>query len=137
MSEQNTEIKSLLNCNAREFLKRMNSMRIDLVNFFNATGLSKILNTRDTVDGLEGEEKEKALNKIYAERYDNIISACFGDQIDLTYEILAKICFDNREYVESLDVPELVGLLMKILTNNRIISFFTTWTSMGLLNLDG
>lgn len=132
------EKKTLLTCTPKEFLRQLNSMRNDIAEFFKLTGLHDIIYKAEKVpEDITGEERTKLVDKQYAERYDNVVAACFGEHIDLTYDILAKMSFSTVEEIENLDPADVINLLFKFFINERTMPFFITWKSTGRLNSEG
>ena len=129
-------VKTLINCTSKEFLKQINSIRGDLVEFFNKTKVHEIVYSSIKVDETITEEsaREKELSRLMSERYDKILNVCFGENIDLTYNAIAKMCFDNKEFVEGLAPDEVIQQLMSFLVNGRTMPFFITWKNSGLLS---
>lgn len=123
-----SEVKTLINCNTKEFFKTFNSMRNDLDKFFKATKLNEIIyKTVELPDNLPKEEKEKIAVKRYNERVEKVVSACFGDNIDLTYDILTKMSFGNADYINQMGRVEIVSFVFTMFTNTKLLPFFTSY----------
>lgn len=131
------ENKTLLTCAPKEFLRQLNSMRNEISEYFKVTGLHDIIYKAEKLpENVTDEEKTKLVDKQYAERYDNVVAACFGEHIDKTYDILAKMSFATAEEIEKLDPADVINLLFKFFINERTMPFFITWRSTGRLNSD-
>ena len=124
------DVKTLINCDTKEFFRTFNSMRNDLDNFFKKTKLNEIIyKTVDLPDDLSEDEKEKETIKRYNERFENVVAACFGDNIDLTYNILTKIAFGNEDYINRMGRIEIVNFVFAVFTNSKLLPFFTSYFS--------
>lgn len=123
-----TDVKTLINCDTKEFFRAFNSMRNDLDNFFKKTKLNEIIyKAVELPDGLSDEEKEKEAIKRYNERFEKVVAACFGENIDLTYSILTKIALGNEEYINKLGRIEIVNFVFTVFTNSKLLPFFTSF----------
>jgi len=120
------EKKTLLNCTTKEFLKTLNSLRHDIAKFFEQTKLDEIIyKTIDVPEDTPEKERGELLVKKYNERMDKVIETCFcAENIDITFELLAKMDFATVEDIEKLGDMEVVSLLMKYMTSSRTMSFF-------------
>ncbi len=120
------EKKTLLNCTTKEFLTTLNSMRHDIAKFFEQTKLDEIIyKTIDVPEDMPEKERGELLVKKYNERMDKVIETCFcAENIDATFELLAKMDFVTVEDIEKLGDMEVVSLLMKYMTSSRTMSFF-------------
>lgn len=131
------EKTTLLNCSAKEFLKQLNGMRVEICDYLNLTGLHNIMyKAIKAPEGISEEEKAKYIEKRSAERYDKVLSAAFGEHIDETYKILAKMDFSTTEEIEKLGITEVIGMVFSYFTHERTMPFFLTWRSSGLLRSD-
>lgn len=125
---ENSEVKTIISCSTKDFFKLMNSVKVDVDNFFKKTKLNEIIyKSADIPDTTDEKEKEKALHKAYTKRFENVVNACFGDNIDLTYDLLTKLCFGDREYVENMGSIEVVNFVFNVFTNPKLLPFFTTY----------
>ena len=120
------EKKTLLNCTTKEFLTTLNSMRHDIARFFEQTKLDEIIyKTIDVPEDMPEKERGELLVRRYNERMDKVIETCFcAENIDATFELLAKMDFVTVGDIEKLGDMEVVALLMKYMTSNRTMSFF-------------
>ena len=132
------DVKTIINCTAKEFLKQINTIRGDLIDFFNKTKVHEIVYSSVKIDENITDEsvREKEFSRLMSERYDKILTACFGENIDVTYNAIIKMCFDNKEYVENLAPEEVIQQLMSFLVNGRTMPFFITWKNSGQLSSD-
>lgn len=131
--------ETILNCSTKVFLKTINSLRHDVADYFKATKLNEIIyKSVDVPDNVSEDKRNEYLVDRYNERLDKIIFSCFSeDNIEKTYDILAKLSFDTVENLEKLDEMELVSLLMKMFSDSRTAHFFIMQQSTALLNSDG
>lgn len=125
------EIKTLLNCDTYEFFKALNSMRNDIDNYFKVTKINDIVyKSYDIPEDLDEKEREKRFIQQGNERFNKVVVTCFGENLDLTYDFLTKVCFGNEEYVKSLGEVEIVNFIFKFFTHKRVIPFFATYKPM-------
>lgn len=133
------EKKTLLNCTTKEFLTTLNSMRHDIAKFFEQTKLDEIIyKTIDVPEDMLEKERGELLVKKYNERMDKVIETCFcAENIDTTFELLAKMDFVTVEDIEKLGDMEVVALLMKYMTSSRTMNFFIMQRSTAVQNSAG
>lgn len=122
------EVKSLLNCDTYDFFKAFNAMRNDFDEFFKATKINDIVYKKyDIPEDAPSEEREKIFTEIGNDRFNKVVQACFGDNIDLTYNLLTKICFGDEEYIKKMSEIEIVGFVFKVFMNSRLLPFFAIY----------
>lgn len=122
------EIKTLLNCDTYDFFKAFNAMRNDIDDFFKKTKINEIIYKKyDIPNDVKGAEREKRFTEISNERFNAVVSACFGENIDLTYNLMTKICFGDEAYIKKMSEMEIIGFVFKVFTNSRLLPFFTSY----------
>lgn len=126
---------TILTCDTKDFLRQMNAIRHDVERFFKDTGINTVIYNQPDIPA-DDKEREKKFLAIYNERFNKMVS-CFGANIEKTYALLTKMCFGDAEYVNGLNEMEVITLLMKMLTDKRVIPFFITLQPSGQQNSDG
>ena len=120
--------KTLLNCDTKEFFKAFNAMRKDFDTYFKKTKLNEIIyKSAEIPADVNEEDKEKAAVNIYNERFMKVYEACFGGNLDLTYDILTKVCFGNESYVNEMGSIEIINFVFSVFTSPKLLPFFTVW----------
>lgn len=129
------DTKTILTCDTKDFLRQMNAIRHDVERFFKDTEINTVIYNQPDIPA-DDKEREKKLLAVYNERFNKMVS-CFGENIEKTYALLTKMCFGNAEYVNGLNEMEVITLLMKMLTDGRVIPFFITLQPSEQQNSDG
>lgn len=131
------ETKTILNCSSREFLKQMNAVKHDAEKFIRATKINEIQRSGvDIPDDASDEEKAKLRKKAIIEKWETIFNVCFSENCDLTYSLIAKLCFTDVETIEQWTPTQVSEMLILLLADSRINDFFTALSVWGLLNLE-
>ena len=126
---------NMANCPQDVFMKHAYTLRSDVEEFVKLTGLADIRAEKPELsDDMSEEEKEKARTAHIHSKWDRILSACFGDNAEKSYEIMAKMCFSDTETIKALQPYELNNLALMLLSNSRINDFFTSLRLWGLMN---
>lgn len=140
--EQKIEINNVFtnnmaNCPQSKFMKHAYTLRADVEEFVKLTGIAKIRAEKpDLSDDMTEEEKKKAITAHIHQKWDRILAACFGDNAEKSYEIMGKMCFTDTETIKALKPYELNNLALLLLSNERIIDFFTSLKIWGLMDTD-
>lgn len=130
-------MKTLANCSNLEFIKKANEIKTDVEAFLKATKIMDI--RRETVEltGKETEEEKAAKKKAFNhDKWNRIFKRCMAEHTDMTYDIVAKMCFSSREEIEQLEPWEFQMMAILLLGDKRINDFFTQLRLWGVLDTD-
>jgi hypothetical protein len=130
-------MKTLANCSNMEFIAKANEIKGDVENFLRVTKINDIRKEVAPLTGKEtDEEKEKIIKDFNHSKWDRIFKACMTEHTELTYDLVAKMCFSTREEIEALSPWEFQLTAVILLGDSRINDFFTGLRLSGLLDTD-
>ena len=126
---------NMAKCDTAQFMKAAYAM-VDVVEKFDkATKINDIRAEKLKLDGKETDEekaeKEKAFIK---DKWSRILGSCFGENFDITAEMLAGFCFTTADEIKALAPYEINNLLFIMLSNERTKDFFTSLRLLGLID---
>jgi hypothetical protein len=128
---------NMSNCPQNEFMKHVYTLRHDVEEFVKLTGIARIRAEKtELTDDMTDEDQKKAITAHTHDKWDRILTACFGDNAEKTYEIMAKMCFTDVDVIKGLEPYELNNLALMLLSSPRINNFFTSLKLWGLVNTD-
>ena len=136
-TEEKKPLKTLANCTNMEFVQKANEIKVDVENFLRATKISDIRRETAKLTGKESkEEKDKIIKEFSQQKWNRIFMTCMSEHTEMTYNLIAKMCFTTREEIEKLSPWEFQSLAIILLGDERINDFFTQLKLLGLLNTD-
>lgn len=136
-AEEEKQMKTLANCSNLEFIQKANEIKSDVETFLRETKISDIRAEIAPLTGKETEEeKGKKLKAFGMQKWNRIFTVCMAEHTELTYNLIAKMCFTTREEIEQLAPFEFQALAIILLGDQRINDFFTQLKLWGLLDTD-
>ena len=131
------DIKTLINCTNLEFVQKANEIKTDVENFLRVTKINEIRRETAPLTGKESdEEKEKAVKAFNQDKWNRIFKICMTEHTEITYDLIAKMCFTTREEIEKLPPWEFQMIAILLLGDQRVNDFFTQLKLWGLLDTD-
>lgn len=128
-------MKTLANCNLKEFLMQTNKIRHKAADFYDIIGIADIRKTMPTFTGNETpEEREKKRIEQGKKNLSAIIDKCLDANIDATIEIIGLMCFKTHEEAEKMDATEFIDVVFEIIGSERVLNFFTKMVKSGLID---
>lgn len=135
-------MKNLANCKPSEFLKQTNRVRKAVEKWLTDTDIMNIRkNVPEPIKGTKGmsdKEKKEALadyqrrREVQArENLSRILDAVMEEHPDETLELLALLCFVEPENVDDYPISDYLDSLTEMLSNESVISFFTSLARWG------
>ena len=98
-------MKTLANCNLKEFLMQTNKIRHKAADFYDIIGIADIRKTMPIMTGKETpEEAEKKRIEQGKKNISAIIDKCIDENIDATIEIIGLMCFKTPEEAEKMGI---------------------------------
>lgn len=137
------ERKNLVTCKPTEFLRQTNRIRKSAEKWIKATGVMEIrkrkpIGLREITPDMDKAEASvlQAHNaRLIAEQarknFYDIIVAAMEEHPDETLELLALACFVEPENIDDHKVSFYLANLSDILTDEDVLSFFTSLASLG------
>jgi hypothetical protein len=128
-------MKTLANCNLKEFLQQTNKIRHKAADFYDIIGIADIRKTLPTMTGKETPaEAEKKRIEQGKKNLSAIIDKCLDANIDATIEIIGLMCFKTPEEAENMDATEFIDVVFEIIGSERVMNFFTKMVKSGLID---
>lgn len=116
-------MKTLMNCNAKEFLVQTNKMRKKVEKLVKAIDFDGIsANFSGIVETATAKEKVKKIYPILS----NIMDICFEKDVDTVLEIVAMARFEDVAETEKLEPNEIMNFVQEMIQSERVINFFTS-----------
>lgn len=138
-------MKTLANCKPSEFFKQTYRIKGAVEKWMNVTDIINIRKRMPELEkikqGLSDDERRRIFesNKEKVEEQSRknmieILDSAMGEHADETLAILALCCFVEPENVDDHTVDEYLQAISELLSNQAVISFFTSLAQLGLLN---
>lgn len=133
-------MKNLAHCKPSEFLKQTNRLRKSAANWLDATQILEIRKELPKLKPLTGDEDEKAairreneqaIKAKVRENMDKMLDRALEEHADETLELLALACFIEPSEVDKHEIGELLQALGEMLSNEAVLSFFTSLARLG------
>ena len=138
-------MKSLVNCNPREFLAQTAKIRKSVSNWLTVTDIIAIrerqpkeiidLTTVDkekVADTLA--ENKKKINEQAMKNLDAMLESMLELHPDETLEVLALICFVDPKDIDKYKMSDFLGIIAETLNDQSVMDFFISLVRLGNLN---
>lgn len=120
-------MKTLANCNPREFLVQTNKIRKSVVKWLDDTKILEIrANKPQFREGATGEEKKTATIEQIKTNLSEMLDAMLDEHPEETAELLGLLCFIEPSDLDNHTMPELLNAFTEIINCPEIIGFFTS-----------
>lgn len=131
-------MKNLANCKPSEFIKQTNRIRKSVEKWLFTTDVLNIRKKKPVIkDGMTDEEINKEINDTINRNVKEILDSVLEDHPDETLEILALLCFVEPENVDDYPVSDYLDSFNDLITNESVLSFFTSLMKLGSTNTSG
>lgn len=138
-------MKNLANCKPSEFLKQTNRIRKAVAKWLTMTDIMNIRRRlpkyETAAPGATAEDRAEVIRrnaelkrKQATENMMAILDAVMEDHPDETLEILALCCFIEPEHVDDHPVSEYLTAFTELISDEAVMSFFTSLAKLGLMN---
>lgn len=139
-------MKTLANCTPREFLKQTSLIRKSISKWLKDTDIINIRKRMPELRKITKEmsedertaafnENKKAVEAQSLENLNDILDAVMDRYPDETLEVMALICFVEPSKVDDYPMTEYLKSLTEILTDDTVMSFFTSLAQLGKSNI--
>lgn len=98
----------------------------------------------EMAEGMSPDEKKKAFEDYQKRRQDQVrtnilqmINSAFREHPEETLELMALVCCVEPEDANNHPIKEYVGLIMRALSDQEAISFFTSLVQLGQMLIPG
>ena len=139
-------MKNLANCKPSEFLKQTNLIRKAVAKWLTDTDIINIRKRMPVYEvatpGASAEDRAEVVKRNadlqrvqVRENLNAILDAMLEDHPDETLEVLALCCFVDPEHVDDYPIKEYLSAINELITDEAVISFFTTLVQLGQTNI--
>ena len=120
-------MKTLANCNPREFLVQTNKIRKSVIKWLDDTKILEIRANKPqfTEDATEEEKKTATIEQIKT-NLSEMLDAMLDEHPEETAELLGLLCFIEPSDLDNHTMPELLNAFTEIINCPEIIGFFTS-----------
>lgn len=129
-------MKTLANCDPREFLVQTNKIRKSVANWLELTKVLEIRKTMPVIaaDATKAERKaaaqEQAKKNVMA-----MLDAVLEDHPEETAELLGLLCFIEPDDLENHTMTELFGAFDELINCKEVVSFFISLAQLGQMDI--
>lgn len=124
-------MKNLANCSPKEFLIQTNKIRKQAAHWMDITQVMEIRKVLPDTDGLEPEEKAKAISAQAKKNISDMLDAALEANVDETVELLGMLCFVAPEEANDHPVTEYLAAFSEIINCPEVVGFFTSLMQLG------
>lgn len=139
-------MKNLANCKPSEFLRQTNRIKKSVERWLTVTD---VLNIRKTLpelvpvmDRMSSEERKKIdkenqrrTREQSMENLSRMLDAILDEHPEETLELLALLCFVEPQDVDNHTMDEYLTAVGEMISNQAVISFFTSLAQLGLMDI--
>ncbi len=128
-------MKTLANCNPKEFLVQTNKIRRHVERWLSLTKVLEIRKRMPAIDeNATPDERRKAVSEQIKKNANDVLSAVMEEHPDETAELLGLLCFVDPEDLENHKMTEFLGAFTEIVESPEVIGFFTSLMQLGEMN---
>lgn len=129
-------MKTLANCNPREFMVQTNKIRKSVQNWLSLTKVMEIRKQHAKIpENATEDEKKDAMWQQVKKNLAAMLDAIMDDHPDETIELLGLLCFIEPNDLENHKMTELFESLNEMLDCQEVIAFFTSLMKLVRLSI--
>lgn len=122
-------MKTLANCNPKEFLVQTNKIRKSVASWLELTKVLEIRKHKPEIPTDATPEEKRALIAAQAKKnISDMLDAALDEHPEETAELLGLMCFIEPEDLENHKMTELLAAAYELISCPEVISFFTLLT---------
>lgn len=138
-----SELKTLANCDAIDFLRQTNKIRKAVSKWLEDTDIVNIFKTKAVEEVVTGNEKEQAAiiernanarRKQIKKNLSDILDKVLEEHPEETLEILALCCFIEPQDANSHKVAEYLTAFNSLISDKAVIDFFVSLAKLGQID---
>lgn len=119
-------MKTLANCNPREFLVQTNKIRKKAAAWLDGTRILEIRKNRPDTTGMTKEERDQAMQNQVRKNLMEMLDSILDDHPEETAELLGLLCFIEPEDLEKHKMTDLLASATEIINCPEVLGFFTS-----------
>ena len=129
-------MKTLATCTLPEFLRQTNKIRHAVADFYDTCDFGGIMKRKPELTGQEtDEELAEKIRKQSKQNLSDLLDVCLDTNAEKTVEIVGLMCFKNAQEAAEMSSTEFLGAALELLSNEDVVSFFTSVANSGLLDM--
>ena len=126
-----SEMKTLANCKATEFLTQTNKIRHEIAEFYSAIGIAALKQKFAALAEKAGSDEEtERLRKGYI---SELLDSALEINAEATVRVIGLAAFKTPEEAEDMTATELLEVFSQIIGCKPVIDFFINAVKSGLL----
>ena len=138
-----SELKTLANCDAIDFLRQTNKIRkavskwledTDIVNIFRTKAVEEVVTGNDEEQAAIIERNANARRKQIMKNLSDILDKVLEEHPEETLEILALCCFIEPKDANSHKVAEYLTAFNSLISDKAVIDFFVSLAKLGQID---
>lgn len=131
-------MKTLANCNPKEFLVQTNKIRKSVSNWLELTKVLEIRKHKPEIPADATAEEKRALREAQVKQnLSDMLDAILDEHPDESAELLGLMCFIEPDDLENHKMTELLIAAYELISCPEVISFFTLLTQQGQTGTSG
>lgn len=129
-------MKTLANCNPKEFLRQTNRIRRSAENWLKLTDIMEIRKRKpDIPSDATKEETRAAYRAQMAKNANAMLDAMLEEHLDETVELLGLVCFVEPHDLENHSMTEFLSAFNEIIGNQEVLDFFISLARLAGMNI--
>lgn len=129
-------MKTLANCNPREFLRQTAKIRRQAEDWLRKTRILQIREKQPTItDDMTEEEKKEAMRRQVQANLSEMLDSMLDQYPDETAELLGLLCFIEPEDLDGVEFKQILRAVTEIINDKDVLDFFISLMRLGQTNI--
>lgn len=129
-------MKTLANCNPKEFLSQTNKIRKSVARWLDLTKVMEIRSRKPQfAEDATEEEKKAAVSAQIKKNLSEMLDVILDEYPDETAELLGLVCFIAPEDLGKHTMAELMTAITEVINDRNVIGFFTSLVRLAQTNI--
>jgi len=129
-------VKTLANCNPREFLRQTAKIRRQAEDWLRKTRILQIREKQPTItDDMTEEEKKEAMRRQVQANLSEMLDSMLDQYPDETAELLGLLCFIEPEDLDGVEFKQILRAVTEIINDKDVLDFFISLMRLGQTNI--
>lgn len=129
-------MKTLANCNPREFLRQTAKIRKQAEDWLRKTRILQIREKQPTItDDMTEEEKKEAMRRQVQANLSEMLDSMLDQYPDETAELLGLLCFIEPEDLDGVEFKQILRAVTEIINDKDVLDFFISLMRLGQTNI--
>lgn len=129
-------MKTLANCNPREFLRQTAKIRKQAEDWLRKTRILQIREKQPTItDDMTEEEKKEAMRRQVQANLSEMLDSMLDQYPDETAELLGLLCFIEPADLDGVEFKQILRAVTEIINDKDVLDFFISLMRLGQTNI--